>query len=126
MLTLLLLFSFGAFAQKQSNLTLTRSNTESSNYKQLYTVQLGAFQTKEEALNHAKNFDLDKDEMGIVYIKSNSRYWYALAYGVYESGQKAIQMAKEICSTNGHTGCWARNLDQIKTLAAEAKTNKNR
>lgn len=86
----------------------------------MHTIQLGAFNDKASANKHARTFNLDKDKMATLYIKSKQQYWYILVYGIYDSGREAIQQASQVCSDNNHSGCWARKVSTLDDLARQA------
>ncbi len=119
LIALLLLTSSNLFSQTDERIAVEDLSIDKQD--NMHTIQLGAFKDKAAATKHATQYDLNADDMAILYLKSNDSYWYILVYGIYDLGSIAIKEAKIICETNKKTGCWARKVSTLNQLAKDAR-----
>ncbi len=87
----------------------------------MYTIQLAALTSLENALQWVKQQQLNTTDVGIAHTYANDKESYIVATGVFNSFTLASDSAVKFCQENKLNGCWVRNLAKIEALTKAAK-----
>ncbi|MCK4237353.1 MAG: SPOR domain-containing protein, partial [Candidatus Krumholzibacteria bacterium] len=68
-----------------------------------YTIQVGAFSERENAIRLAKELEMLASDVRIERIESNGRIWHRVRVGRYSSRKKAQQFAKLLQEKTGRS-----------------------
>jgi septal ring-binding cell division protein DamX len=79
-----------------------------------FTVQLGAYLSREVAERAADNISLSEGELRVRNIVDGERYLFVLVYGQYSSRQQAEIVTEQLMALNPGLNYWIRTIASMR------------